>query len=303
MLSLIKIVRGTISATMKPVLCILIPVIALYGSPGENHFWNKKDFRLWSQKECKKLLENSPWSTRYVMSPYVMSPTENRAPFGANETLPIVTYLVQLRSAEPIRKALARQIMISQQHNNLSSEKKQQMEDDIRDLLSGKPLDKVVFHIKATVSATRLGMADVELAEYWLRQTTEQLKKSVFLMVDNGEKIPIERFVPRKDISQLQNEGRKKNYLSVLRNSIEFDFIFPRQIGSKDILTAGDKTLKLEFLHPLVGNPSEGLDTVFGLIHPRGCVVTFNVDRMKVDGKIFFRRETQRRMSFPVLLR
>jgi hypothetical protein len=273
MLSLIKIVRGKISATMKPVLCILIPIMALYGSPGENNFWNKKDFHLWSQKECKRLLENSPWSTSYVVAPYVMASTENRSPFRENETLPIITYLVQMRSAEPIRKALARQIMISQQHNNLSSENKQQMEGDIRDLLSGKSLDKVVFHIKATTSPTLLDMSEAELAGYWLRQTTEQLKKSVFLMIDNGEKIPIERFDPGK---------------SDLRNPIEFDFIFPRRIGNKDILTAGDETLKLAFLTPVVGNVSKLLDTVSGFIDPRGCVVTFNADKMKVGGKIVY---------------
>ncbi len=31
-------------------------------------FWEKKDFRQWSEKECRKLLGNSPWAKQYVLS-------------------------------------------------------------------------------------------------------------------------------------------------------------------------------------------------------------------------------------------
>lgn len=294
MQTLIKLVLRTIGVTMIPILCILIPVVALFGSPGENSFWNKKDFSLWSQKECQKLLENSPWSTRYVVSPQVMSPANKGDSFGVNEDRfepPIVSYSVQLRSAVPMRNALARQMMISREHDNLSYEKKQQMDEEIQDLLSDKPLDKVVFHIKVTTSAISTRnpeFADIELAHYWLTQTTEQLNRSVFLTVDGGEKIPIERFVPGNDFSQLQNEIGQKHDTSLYRKSIEFDFIFPRRIESKAILIHGNKALKLEFLHPLVGIPSKSLDVMSGFNRFSQCAVTFKVDKMEVDGEIAY---------------
>ena len=31
-------------------------------------FWEKKDYRQWSEKECRKLLRNSPWAKQYVLA-------------------------------------------------------------------------------------------------------------------------------------------------------------------------------------------------------------------------------------------
>jgi hypothetical protein len=31
-------------------------------------FWEKKDYTKWSEKECRKMLTNSPWAKQYVLT-------------------------------------------------------------------------------------------------------------------------------------------------------------------------------------------------------------------------------------------
>src|SRR6266404_4609647 len=46
-------------------LTLLLTYLALAQS---KDFWEKKDYRQWTDKECHKLLEDSPWASTYTMS-------------------------------------------------------------------------------------------------------------------------------------------------------------------------------------------------------------------------------------------
>ena len=49
---------------MKKVLCFAIPVLLLVASSiafGAD-FWEKKEYKKWSAKECQKMLTDSPWA-------------------------------------------------------------------------------------------------------------------------------------------------------------------------------------------------------------------------------------------------
>src|SRR5215471_17994676 len=91
-----------------------MPVVAAAQS---KDFWQTKDYRQWNEKECKKLLEDSPWAQDYTFTRTLIEPLQRATGERAGESKPQMSYLAQFRSALPVRQALIR----LQQINNKSA--------------------------------------------------------------------------------------------------------------------------------------------------------------------------------------
>jgi hypothetical protein len=124
-----------------------------------NEFWEKKDYRQWSQQECERLLFDSPWSK-----------------FNGS-------YRVQLRSALPIRQALVRQMQIEQGYDRISPEKRQAFEKRAAERWPASAADTITLWIYGS-----------DMSRYWLKQTTELLRNNVKLIPSKSPKIPLLRY-------------------------------------------------------------------------------------------------------------
>ncbi len=231
---------------MRRTILFLFPILFLAGStaiPGKD-FWEKKDYTKWTQRECKKMLEDSPWAKTYTIGSY-----------GAYE------YRIQLRSALPIRQAIVRQMQIASKYDDLSEEQRQQFDKSAEQFLSTSFPDMVVMQIKGGPDPEKLHVAtstSIELIRYWQTQTTELLKNSVFLIRDNGDKVPLLKY----NVAQ--------------GDDCDFQFIFPRQFEGAPVLSPEDKSLMLEFYYPT--SPSY-VSTSRGFVE-------FKTKKMLFDGKL-----------------
>jgi hypothetical protein len=198
---------------------------AVAASQGKE-FWQRKDYRQWSDSEVRKMLEDSPWARNYTLSQVHITPLQNNESDAlARERVenPRFTYRVQFRSAQPLRKALVRQMQLAQKYEQMAAEQKQKFDEQAEKFLSASFPESVIVHVSFT---TNVQQDDRDVAAHWQRQTTEQLRNSTYLIGSKGERIELQRY-------------------SVADSGRSFQFVFPRRP-----LSAQDKSVKLEFRHP-----------------------------------------------------
>jgi hypothetical protein len=201
----------------KRIIIYLLPILFLLNISAipENAFWEKKDYRHWSEQECKKMLVDSPWAKGLLY----------------NST----GYVVWLFSALPIRQAIVRQKQIAENYDKLSPEKRQEFDRRTEEYLSEQFPDTIVVRV---VNGYHLGESahygkPVSFpCPYWQMQTTDMLKNTVSLIPSKGDRISLQRFIaPRPNVC-------------------EFQFIFPRKYKGRPALSPQDKSLSLEFTGP-----------------------------------------------------
>jgi hypothetical protein len=225
----------------------ILGVVAL--SQGKE-FWQKKDYKQWSDAEVRKMLEDSPWARNYTLSQTFITPLQN----SGGETQdrervenPRFTYRVQFRSAQPLRQALVRQMQLAQKYEQMAPDKKQQFDAQAEKFLSASFPDSVIVHVSFT---TNVQQDDREAAAHWQRQTTEQLRNTAYLIGPKGEQIELQRYI-------VADSGRS------------FQFVFPRRA-----LSPQDKSIKLEFRHPRLRTQGEAR-----------VLIEFRVEKMLVQGE------------------
>ncbi|HEY3137705.1 MAG TPA: hypothetical protein VGL29_16880, partial [Blastocatellia bacterium] len=99
---------------------------------------------------------------------------------------------------------------------------------------------------------------DRELASYWQVQTVETLKNSVFVITQQGDKVPLSRYA-------VSDGGR------------EFQLVFPREYKAGALVGPKDKAFRLEFTHPRIGVPKE-----------TRVLLEFKVEKMLIDDKVAY---------------
>ena len=192
---------------MKRIITVLILILfsANILAMPQNEFWEKKDYRQWSERECHKLLFDSPWVKYFTLK------------YGRSE------YRVQIRSATPIRQALLRQMQINDNYENLSTEQRREYDRRTDEYLSAPFNDTIIIFV-----------AGPNPSYYWQAQTTEMLQNSTFLIPSKNKKIPLLKFeILSSGISYAefqfifprQYEGRP--VLSKDEKSLSLEFLYP----------------------------------------------------------------------------
>jgi len=194
-------------------------------------FWENKPFDKWSQKECSKLLENSPWAQDFILMDSGLQQSAQASDDGRQFQ---IKYQMQFRSALPVRQALVRQMQIAQKYDSLGPEQKQQFDKGAKAFLDANFSDAVVVYVTYETNSQAKAM---ELARHWQSQSTDLLKNNVFLRNSRGEQVPLAQFNPP--------QGAERS----------FQFIFPRQINGKQFMNPEDKSLQLEFAYPVIAVP------------------------------------------------
>ena len=215
-------------------------------------FWELKPYNEWTDKECEKMLQNSPWAREINLQGISYggggaAATDSQAPY--------VKYTVQLQTAPPIRQAIVRLQNIQANYDALSMEEQQRLNEESLDYLTS---DSEFVVVQVSFAANNRDTIQ-NLLKHWQTQTVDMLKNSVYLRGSKGSKVAIVRYVPVSGAAQV------------------FKFVFPRQVNGKDILQPGDKGLQLEFEYPVVGGIGDG----------RGFL-EFKTDKMKFNNEIVY---------------
>ena len=201
------------------VLLVLVPTIL-----GQD-YWKVKSYKEWSEKECREMLEHSPWSRDFTQTDVVIMGTSDSTLSDSKQ--PYQKYQVQFRSAMPVRQAIIRMAQIVQKYDALKPEQKKQFDQQAESFLAQDLSQMVIVYV---TWATNMPTLNLELANEWKSQTTESLKNRVYLYGSKGDKVPLKQFVAP--------QGAERS----------FQFIFPRNYRGKEILGPEDKSLNLEFV-------------------------------------------------------
>ncbi len=228
----------------------------LVGSPASaGEFWQEKEYQRWSERECRKLLENSPWAKHYVLGRAIVELLGRVDPVRAGEPSAQMEYQVQLRSALPVRQALVRLAQINQKYEEMAPEQQRAFDAWAERLLGAHFPDTVVVYV---TYGSNFQVYAREMAFHWQSQTTETLKNHVFLLASRGTKVPLLHYTP--------SEGGGA-----------FQLVFPRQYEGRPLVGPQDKKLQLEFPHPNIQEQGEVR-----------VLIEFDVKKMLMDGVVVY---------------
>jgi hypothetical protein len=237
-------------------------------------FWETKDYSQWSDKECAKLLQESPWAMKYeLIREGNVTPTEGSgaksgpASLGSSEGSggqSYVKYFFRLQSALPIRMAQVRQMQIANKYDSLPAEQKQAFDKSAESFLAADYGDKIVLNVNYSTNVQSL---DLELSRYWQSKTTAVFNNSVFLIPGKGEKIKLMDFKVAPGAQR------------------EFQLIFSRESNGVPILSDQDKSLTVEFMYPVV---DFSRNTVGGSMGEGRGLVEFKVKKMMIKGCLVY---------------
>ena len=222
--------------------------------------WAKKDWKQWSKEDCKKVLEDSPWAQRWTHSDEKMANFATRrsgtSGVGSESEL-AVSYLVQFRSALPVREAVVRQVLIANQYDLADPEKKEAMRKQTDGFVNRTYDDIIVVHV---IYGSNVQEYNRDLATFWQTRYSEgTVPQDTFLHGSRGQKIAPVRMISPKGGAQ------------------EFELIFPRMVEGKPLLERDDKAISLEFVSPSVGG-----------VNSSRVFMEFTVDKMVLDGQLIY---------------
>ncbi|HEX7287925.1 MAG TPA: hypothetical protein VF532_17180 [Candidatus Angelobacter sp.] len=243
---------------MRRLWFLVVAVLAVAGyAQGP---WAKKDWKQWSNEDCKRILEESPWASRWSRSDIKMANVATRTSGTqgvGSEAETGVFYVVQLRSALPIRQAVVRQALIANKFDRLDAKQQESMLKQTEDFLDRKYDDVIVVHV---IYGSNVQEYNRDLAAFWQTHYPEgAVPQEALLHGPKGQKITPTRLLSPRGGAQ------------------EFELIFPRLVEGEPLLGPHDKTLGVEFASPAVGSVSAA--RVF---------VEFKVDKMVVNGQVAY---------------
>lgn len=240
----------------KSTLVLLALALGSIAAGQGGEFWQKKPYRQWSEKECRKLLEDSPWAKNYTQTQILIESLQTNGTERAREARPQIDYQAQFRSALPVRQAVVRLLQINSKYDAMPPEQKQAFDQKAEEFLNKRFPDKVVLHV---AYSSNVQADDRELARHWRSQTTETLKNQVFLILPGGDTVQLLGY------AVTQGAGR------------EFQFEFPRQHKGRPLIRPDDKTLQLEFPHPSIRGQGGAR-----------ILIAFKVEKMLIEGLPLF---------------
>jgi len=219
-------------------------------STAQAQFWEKKDWKTWSEAECKKMLEDSPWGVKYVTA-RVEQPTIGAPTGGTGRvTEQQIGYSAHLRSALPVRQAIIRLAMIQNKYDKMTPEQKAAFDKQAEEYVNRSFEDRIVIHVNYW---TNLPGIERELANLWQSVRPDAIPVNIYLMGRKGTRIHPARFV------------------SPPGSAMEFEVIFPRIVDGQPIVDETTKNLMLEL--PGVGFGEERL------------LLQFKAEKMKFKGE------------------
>ena len=222
--------------------------------------WTKKDWKQWSKEDCRKLLEDSPWAQSWNQSSVKMANfatgTAGAQGVGSERELNL-SYVVQLRSALPVREAVVRQALIASKYDRMEPAQKAALLKQTESYLNRNYDDVIVVHV---VYGSNVPEYNRDLAAFWQGHYAEgAVPQDALLHGSRGEKAAPVKLISPKGGAQ------------------EFELIFPRIVEGKPLLEPGENTMSLEFVAPRIGS-----------VDSSRLFVEFKADKMLFNGQLVY---------------
>ncbi len=214
---------------MKQLIALPLLLSVLAAGALAQEFWTKKPYQEWSPKECRKVLEDSPWARQHLLSRVLIESLTAAPSDRARENNPRVTYTIQFRSARPVRQALVRERQIAMEYDSLSAEQRAGFDKDAETFLSQSFAETIVVLAEYSANITSY---QSDLDRIWSTRTEAWAKNQIFLISATGQKISPLRFTRRPGA---------------------FQVVFPRRVDGRPVIAESDKEVKIEFSHPTIG--------------------------------------------------
>ncbi len=223
--------------TLLVFLCFAVLALAVQAQ----EFWQKKEPAKWSESECKRLFNDSPWAKGHEVSfnqSYSVSAQSGNVRKSSGglaespQTGQSTGYVVAFWSALPVRQAFVQYAKIRSKYDKLPADKKEAADKDYNQILKAEFPDSIVLRVSFYSTMREI---ESDLAAWWQQQTEQSMKNS-FYLISHGQRI-----------APLQFKATPN----------DFTIVFPRQINGEPIAKPGDKSLAIEFQHPNVQNEGE----------------------------------------------
>jgi hypothetical protein len=231
-------------------LTVILGVIGI----ASGQVWAKKPYQEWSKSEVEKLLSDSPWAQQHIQ--HYSSGGNGGNSSNERRRAPDVDFTVtaRLRSALPIRQALARQMQIEAKYDKMSETERAALDAKTKSVLDCPPCRET--YAVALSSRSEQDRSVDPVYGSFRDSTLDQLKKYVYLENDRGERRAVVDFIRPQGLGA------------------DAIFVFARRDASgKPLVTAEDKKLTLRF----------GEATVSSLF-----TFEFDVHKMLLNGDVAF---------------
>ncbi len=217
----------------------LIVALLLSAPLAGAQFWTKKPYHQWSKDEAQTMLSDSPWAREIVLANIsgLGRLTSSRST-GNEQTGAELTYQVQVRSAQPVRQAIVQLGRLSPRYQQMSAEQKARVDQNGEQFANAKS-DEIVFWVNYRSSVQG---QNLDLVQYWQKQTLATLANTLWLMVPDREKVEATYFAPGPE------------------QSFEVRFPRPKELPA-------DGTMVMQFTHPdgLAGQKGQTVRAEFKL--------------------------------------
>jgi hypothetical protein len=183
--------------------------------------WNKKPYTEWSEKDAKKLLENSPWAQTQIFSDtsseFKTGPARGGLGTGDNSSGDYSTHQLNIRmrllSSKPVRQAFARIVTLMQK-----GQMTPQLDAQLKAFATQDFPDFIIISLDCDAKESKNEFR--EFKALMENRTTADLKHNTYITGKGGERVYIEAYQPPKN----DNLGAK--------------FIFPRLVNGEPFITA-----------------------------------------------------------------
>lgn len=196
--------------------------------------WADKDWRNWSTEDCGEVLTNSPWV--------------------ANNRSGVWWDQMQIRSALPVRLALARQFLIERKYDRATPSRQNQLDEQVAKQLAEDFKDRIVVHYAYGQSPS-----DENAKHAWVPVGPDGV-----LITSDG------RFIHSLQTVRLQR------HRSWSHEWEEFTLVFPRTQAGLPIIKAHSTVF------------SVGLGKREGLTFTMHGQLSFRLDKMEYRGKVVY---------------
>lgn len=202
------------------VLCATLVLIAVPTSLSAQ--WNKKPYTEWSEKDAKKVLENSPWAQTQVFSDtsseFKTGPARGALGTGDNSSGDYSAHQLNIRmrllSAKPVRQAFARIVTLMQK-----GQMTPQLDTQLKAFATQDFPDFIIISLDCDAKESKTEFR--EFKSLMDNRTTADLKGNTYISGKGGERVYIAAYQPPKN----DNLGAK--------------LIFPRLVNGEPFITAG----------------------------------------------------------------
>ena len=211
---------------------VIAMIAAAAIAAGARDRWSSKPWQKWSADDCKAMLQDSPWARTWSTSTEEF-PTMGQPSGGTGrEQEPTIYYHVQLRSALPVREAVAREIEIVNKYDKMSAAQQKTIDVSVSSYLSRNYDDSIVIHLEY---GSNVEVYQRQLMQAWQALPPGTAPADTYLIASNGQKV-----VPLR--------------MEVARGGdTEIEFLFPRMVDGKPLISQNDKSFAFQFMSPAVG--------------------------------------------------